>query len=264
MALASDKVDLTQELGQKPVLLLHGLGVYGESWWHQIQMLKQYGFNPIAPDLPGFGSTPCLTERWTVRRAAASVITGLDDRSVGQTVVCGLSMGGAVALQLAIDYPDRVSGLILINTFSALRPASVSEAVYFLRRGVKAYLRSPGDQAELVADRVFPSEEHAEWRRRLIDSIRASDPKVYKQAMIALARFDANQHLTEINTPVLVITGACDTTIPPNVQKRMAQKIPHADYQVIDGAGHGVIIDHYQEVNRLILNFVNRIYEKNE
>lgn len=242
------------------ILLLHGLGVYGESWWHQIQVLSENGFFPLAPDLPGFGLTPAEGKVWTVKGAAESAIKVLDEHDLGKTVVCGLSMGGAIALQITIDFPERIAGLILINTFSALRPSSFSEAFYFMRRGLRAYLRSPGDQAELVANRIFPHQEHAEWRARLVDSIRASDSKIYKQAMLALARFNANKYLEKINVPTMVITSACDSTIPPRVQERMANKIPRVEHHRIEGAGHGVIVDHYEQVNRLMLDFLRRVY----
>src|SRR5574340_230062 len=140
---------------RKAVLLLHGLGVYGESWWHQIQALFEHGYLPLAPDLPGFGTTPAGKGRWSVRSASASALQVLDQNGIDKAVVCGLSMGGVVALELAIESPERLDGLILINTFSALRPASLSEVVYFVRRGLRAYLRSPGDQAELVAGRLW-------------------------------------------------------------------------------------------------------------
>ncbi len=248
------------EEGRKTVLLLHGLGVYGESWWHQILALQEHGYLPLAPDLPGFGSTPADKGHWSVKSAAANAMRVLDMNGIDKAVVCGLSMGGVVALQLAIEYPARIGGLILINTFSALRPASLSEVVYFVRRGLRAYLRSPENQADLVAERVFPLPEHAEWRKRLVQSIKDSDPKVYRQSMLALARYNANRQLADIKIPTMVITGKRDSTVPPTVQERMAKKIPGARHHLVDGAGHGVIIDHAETVNQLILEFLNEIY----
>ena len=244
----------------RSILLLHGLGVYGESWGYQVQALAQAGFNPIAPDLPGFGNSPSPGRFWSVRSAAEAMVKLLDSKGINRTVVCGLSMGGTVALQMALDYPGRIAGLILINTFATLRPASVSEVVYFIRRGLRAYISNPGSQADLVAQRIFPYPEQAEWRVRLIQSIKASNPKIYRQAMLSLARFDVSRKLTRINTPVMVITGTKDTTILPRVQQLMAERIPGAERHLIDGAGHGVIVDHFAEVNRLLLEFMTRVY----
>ena len=242
------------------ILLLHGLGVYGESWWYQKQALHEAGYFPIAPDLPGFGSTPADEHSWSVAKAAESAVRVLDQAGIEQTVVCGLSMGGVVALELALSRPDRLSGLVLINTFAALRPANLGEVIYFVRRGARTYLRSPADQAEKVAQRVFPHPTQGEWRKRLVESIRSSDPVIYRKSMMALAKFNVSRKLDRITMPTLVITGTEDSTIPPQVQTRMARKIPGAVQYLIHGAGHGVIVDHYEEVNALLLDFLAQIY----
>lgn len=244
----------------KSILLLHGLGVYGESWGYQAQALTQAGYRPFTPDLPGFGNSPAQGGYWSVRSSAEVMVRLMERERINRTVVCGLSMGGTVALKMALSWPDRVSGLVLINTFAALRPASVSEIAYFIRRGLRAYIVSPSSQAELVARRIFPYPEQAEWRVRLIESIRASNPNIYRQAMLSLARFDVSRQLGKICMPVMVITGANDTTILPRVQQAMAERIPGVQQHIIDGAGHGVIIDHVDEVNRLLLGFMANIY----
>lgn len=252
--------DESQVSEGKSVLMLHGLGVYGQSWWYQKQALTALGYHVVTPDLPGFGSTPPQEGRWSVKNAAQFALMEMDRAGREQFVLVGLSMGGVVAQEIALSQPHRVRGLVLISTFAALRPESLSEMTYFIRRGLRAYIASPTKQAELVAERVFPYVDQAEWRALLIQSIRESDPKVYRQAMIALARFNFNHQLAKINVPTMVITGDEDSTIPPRVQKRLVEKIPGAVQYVIQGANHGVIVDHYQEVNQLLTGFLDRIY----
>jgi len=242
------------------VLLLHGLGVYGQSWGYQRQALTELGYQVVAPDLPGFGRTPPMEGRWTVKKAARFALAEMDRAGHEEFVVAGLSMGGVVALEMALSLPQRIRGLVLINTFSALRPGSLSEVVYFLKRGLRAYIASPAKQAELVAQRIFPNPIHAEWRELLVQSIRESDPIVYRQAMLALADFNVNDKLSKINIPTMVITGDEDSTIPPKVQARMAKKIPGSVQYLVRGANHGVIVDHYEEVNQLLIEFLGRIY----
>lgn len=244
----------------KSILLLHGLGVYGVSWAYQVQALSQAGFASQTPDLPGFGKSPAVSSWWSVKTAGVEMIRLLDQEQIERTVLCGLSMGGAVALHMALTYPERVNGLVLINTFAALRPSSVSEVVYFLKRGLWSFIVSPGSQARLVAERIFPKPDQDQWRELLVESIRNSDPKMYRQAMIALSRFDVTRQLETLQLPVMVITGKNDTTIPPVVQRKMAVQITEAEHHEIEDAGHGVIVDHYAEVNQLLLKFMSRIY----
>jgi pimeloyl-ACP methyl ester carboxylesterase len=245
---------------QKSILLLHGLGVYGESWGYQVQALESKGYRVLAPDLPGFGKSPPAEKTWSVDSAALAMVRLLDEQTIDQTVVCGLSMGGTVALRIALMHPERVNGLVLISTFAALRPRTLSEVIYFFRRGVRSYLTDPGQQARLVAERIFPNRDQSEWRELLVKSIQASDPRIYKQSMLALARFNVTRQLSSLHLPVMVITGGSDTTIPPAVQARMAESIPGAQHYLIDQAGHGVIVDHHAEVNQLLLEFLAKIY----
>jgi len=214
----------------------------------------------LAPDLPGFGDSPAIGNWWSVKSAGVEMIRLLDREKIERSVLCGLSMGGAVALHMALTYPDRVTGLILINTFAALRPASISEVVYFLKRGLWSFIVSPSSQAKLVAERIFPKQDQDQWREFLIESIRNSDPRMYRQAMIALGRFNVTRQLEKLQLPVMVITGKNDTTIPPIVQRKMAARIPNAERYEIEDAGHGVIVDHYAEVNQLLLQFMTQVY----
>ncbi|MRR31794.1 alpha/beta hydrolase, partial [bacterium] len=218
------------------------------------------GYFPLAPDLPGFGKSPPIGRWWSVEAASDEMLRLLDGKKIERTVLCGLSMGGTVALHLALTRPERAAGLVLINTFAALRPASVSEMVYFIKRGLWSFIVSPSSQAELVADRIFPKPEQNEWRGLLIESIRNSDPKMYRQAMISLGRFNVTRQLSSLKMPVMVITGKNDTTIPPVVQRKMAASIPRAEQYEIEDAGHGVIVDHHDDVNRLLLKFMAQIY----
>ncbi len=245
---------------EKSILLLHGLGVYGDSWGYQRLALTEAGYVPLTPDLPGFGKSPPIGKWWSVKAASEEMIRLLDRMNIERCVLCGLSMGGTVALHLALTQPERTAGLVLINTFAALRPASVSEMVYFIKRGLWSFIVSPSSQAELVADRIFPKPEQNEWRELLIESIRNSDPKMYRQAMISLGRFNVTRQLSSLKMPVMVITGKDDTTIPPIVQRKMAAGIPGAEKYEIEDAGHGVIVDHYAEVNQLLLKFMGQVY----
>lgn len=245
--------------GDPCLLLLHGLGANAESWYFQLNGLSPRGYRLIAPDLPGFGRSPFAGKRWDLNRAVGQVVELMDQLGVVQFIPVGISMGGAAALLLAHRFPRRVEGLILINTFSSLAPGSLSEWVYFLRRGWRAFLRSPADQAWIVAERVFPAPDQAAYREMLVESIRSADPKVYRQAMVSLARFNFNRRLAAICAPTLVISGAKDTTIPLDKQHELAKKIPGAEHVVIPDAGHAVIADQPAMLNEQISRFLEKI-----
>src|SRR3990172_8580936 len=91
--------------GRKAVLLLHGLGADAASWTLQLPVLTAAGFRPIAPDTPGFGQSPYDGGGWSIRRVAAGMAGLLKELKTGPAHVVGLSMGGTIAQQFALEYP---------------------------------------------------------------------------------------------------------------------------------------------------------------
>ena len=242
--------------GHPPVILLHGLGSMGESWQLQFQPLAALGFRVIAPDVPGYGWSPWPGGKVSIPRFADLIAQFMDGVGASPAHIVGISMGGTIALQLALDHPQRVKSLVLVNTFARLRPQSLGEWLYFLRRAVMARLVGVEKQADLVAWRIFPKPEQEELRETLRRQILQADASVYRATMSALFRFNALPRLREIQVPTLVVTGSEDTTVPPRVQEeQLARGIPTARHVVIPGAGHAVIADSPEAFNQVLVEF---------
>jgi len=242
--------------GQPAVLLLHGLGVDGSSWGYQIPPLSEAGFRPIAPDLPGFGRSVAAAGRWTIAKVTGDVVRFVVGLTGKPVVVVGLSLGGTIALQIALDYPQWVEKLVLANTFACLRPQRFDEMGYLLGRFVVANLRGKEYQAGMVARRLFPNAEQADLRREITDRILLADQRIYREAMQSLALFDVRHRLAEIQVPTLVISGQRDTTVPLFNQRVLVQRIPGARQVIIPDAGHAVIVDQVAAFNRELIGFV--------
>jgi 3-oxoadipate enol-lactonase len=243
---------------QPVIFLLHGLGTEASSWVYQMQALGDAGYRPIAPDLPGFGRSKFLSEKWSIRETAKVISSLADELGIERFHLAGISMGGTIALQMAIDFPEKIFSLVLINTFATLQPKKLNEAFYLLKRYFRARLRGAGSQAELTASRIFPKPEQEELRRELISHIRQTDPVVYRTAMRELGLFDARKRLKDIHLPSLVITGENDTTVPLENQHDLAAGIPDCRQVFIANAGHGAIIDQPDAINRKLVEFFNQ------
>jgi len=242
--------------GHPPVILLHGLGSQGESWQYQFPPLEELGFRVIAPDIPGYGWSSWPGGKVTIKRFAELIAQFMEGIGAVPAHVAGISMGGTIALQLALDYPDHVLSLVLVNTFARLRPQSLGEWLYLLRRAITARLMSMEKQADIVVQRIFPKPEQQALRDSLRTQILRADPAVYRATMGALFRFDVESRLRDIRVPTLVVTGEEDTTVPPTLQKtQLAQGIPGAQHVIIPGAGHGVIVDNPQAFNEALVAF---------
>ncbi len=239
--------------GRQAVLLLHGLGSAGESWALQFPDLIAAGFRPLAPDVRGFGHSS-YPGRWSIPEVVADLRALLDVLDIARAHVVGISMGGVLAQQFALDYPERLERLVLVNTFARLRPGSLGGWFYFLLRLILVYTVGIETQARTVAQRIFP--EHPEARATLQKHIQMANPHAYRAAMRALALFNSSARLREIQAPTLVVTGLADTTVPPENQAELAQQIPHAHWLRIPGAGHGLIATHPDPFNAALVAFL--------
>lgn len=242
--------------GSPAVLLLHGLGADGSSWTPQLPPLSQAGFRPLAVDIPGFGRSRYDGRGWSIQRVATLVSDLVTKLATGPVHVVGLSMGGVIAQQFALDFPHLTRTLVLVSTFARLRPQTLSQAFYFLRRILLVHAVGLPAQAEVVARRVFPRPEDEEVRRQVVLRITQADPRAYRAAMRSLGLFNSVPRLGEIKAPVLVVSGEDDTTVRPDLQKQLADAIPGARQVIVPEAGHAVAIDRYEVFNRLLLEFL--------
>ena len=244
--------------GHPVVLLLHGLGAEASSWTLQMPALIGAGFRPLAVDTPGFGQSAYDGSGWSIRRVAAEMAGLLDNLHSGPAHVVGLSMGGTIAQQLALDSPRLVRTLVLVSTFAVLRPDNLSGWMYFMQRLVLVNTLGLPAQAKVVAQRVLPGPQNAQFREMLVDTICRADPRAYRKAMTSLGMFNSLKRLGEIKVPTLVVTGADDTTVAPSRQQSLVNGIAGARQVIIPGAGHAVPVQQAERFNRELLRFLKQ------
>jgi 3-oxoadipate enol-lactonase len=242
--------------GNPPVLLLHGLGADSSSWTLQLPALTGAGFRPIVPDAPGFGLSPYDGRGWSIRRMASQMAGLLENSGIGPAHVVGLSMGGVIAQQFALEFPHLTRKLVLVSTFSVLRPETLSGWGYFAQRAAVVLFLGLKAQAQVVARRVFPDPKDQALREMFISIVSRADPHAYRRAMLSLGLFDSRKRLRQINAATLVLTGAVDTTVSPVRQKLLVDGIPGARQVIIPDAGHAAPVDQAEKFNRSMLDFL--------
>jgi pimeloyl-ACP methyl ester carboxylesterase len=242
--------------GSPVVILIHGLGVTGDSWVLQIPALIQAGFRVISPDIRGFGRSGYLNERISIVTLAQDVRYLINTLGIAPVDLVGISLGGTIALQTVLDEPQVVHRAILVNTFARLRPKKIRTWIYLAMRFVAASLFGLRYQAHVVGHGLFPSPDQAYLRQELYNQIMLANPKAYRGATRALARFDVRHRLSEIQNPVLVVTGEMDTTVPVDTQTKLAKGIKNSKHIIIPGAGHGVTVEKPDLFNAAILEFL--------
>lgn len=239
------------------VLLLHGLGSCGEDWPLQLAALAPT-YRVLTPDLPGHGRSTPPPGRPTVQEYARSMIDLLDGVGDRSAHFIGLSLGGAVALQCALDFPDRVRSLVLVNSFARLRSGAVGAGRGLLRLllVLLAPMRWVGDW---VAAGLFPGAEQAALREAAAARLASNPRRAYRAALYAAARFDVRPRLWEVSCPTLIVAGDRDRTVPLTAKHELTKGIPGARLAVVPDSGHATPLDQPQAFNDLLLRFLAEV-----
>jgi len=260
---ARTPISLEYRLDQSPtkdapvVVLLHGLGSCGEDWALQRPSLLPY-FTLLAPDLRGQGASP-MPDGWpTIEDLAGDVLLLLDRLEIRSAHVVGLSLGGAVALQLAADEPVRWRSLIAVNAFARLRATRGA-----LQRGIeRTWLAATGQMDELgrrVADGLFPDGRQEAFRAAAAARLAGNRPLTYFKLLAAVGRFDLRSRLEEIRAPTLVMVGEQDTTVPLVCKLELAAHIPGAHLAKFPGSRHVTPLDDADSFSARLLEFLRSV-----
>lgn len=220
-----------------PLLLLHAFPLDRRMWAPQLAALAD-GARVVALDFPGFGESSAAP--FSIEGAAGVVAEFLAARGVPKAIVCGLSMGGYVALALARNHADKISGLILADT-----RAGVDDSTARANRDKSiALVNEKGSSAlfEAMAQKVLSDAARAEWPELVarLKGIAAEQPAASVVAALAALRDrpDANPGLKDIAVPTLVIVGENDTVTPPLAAANMSAQIRGSKLVHIPDAGH--------------------------
>lgn len=253
-----DAVDLAYtELGSgQPLVLIHGLGGAQDNWQLQVPAFAPF-YRVITLDLRGHGQSPKPRGPYRMSQLAADVAMLLMRLKARPAHVIGLSLGGAVALQLAIDEPDLVASLVLVNTLPRFISSQWRQRLQGARRFLDAYLGGMDKVADQVAARLFPAVQQTPLRLEAASRLALNDPASYRASLWAVARFDVTFLLDLITCPVLVIAGEQDTTLPLEAKRRLAKQLPRARFLVIPQSGHATPIDQPEAFNAAVLAFLN-------
>lgn len=248
------------DVGPGPaVVLIHGFPLDRSMWHFQTAEVGSI-YRIIAPDLRGVGSTAAPDGVYPVDLLADDVIETLDALELDDPVVIGgLSMGGYVALSIALRYPGRVRGLMLMNTRAAGDPPATAQ----VREDLARELEATG-KPDAVVDSMFPKlcapityARHPELIEPLRERALRANPRGLANTLRGLAtRPDRTAQLGQIAAPTLVLAGADDQLIPIGESQTLADGIPGARLVTIPEAGHLAPVENKAATNAAILDFL--------
>lgn len=243
-----------------PLLLIHGFPLSGRIWQPQLEALKG-DFRLIAPDLRGFGNSDAPEGPYSMDILADDMVGLLDHLGIERAVVCGMSMGGYVLLNMLDRHPHRVGGACFMVTRGGDDDAAGKERRVKLAREVL-------DKGAQVVSSAFASvlfsSQAGDGERELIAEVcrimERTRPSGLAGALIAMAgRPDYSHRLAGFNLPSLVIGAEFDQAIPPGESRLMAESLPDARLAIVPDAGHMAGMENPEFVNRELHRFLSEI-----
>jgi pimeloyl-ACP methyl ester carboxylesterase len=237
----------------RTILFIHGAGSNGHTWHRQIEALGK-NHSPIALDLAGHGRSAGVEGLSTVNDYADFVAAFLDALKIKSAVILGHSMGGAIAMDLALRHGARVEALILSCTAAKfnLPPDHIE--------GLRAITMGRAPQA-FHTDGYSPTTVKSNFdvvREGWMEQIK-TDPRVRYTDIVASAKVDLRDAIAKIDRSTLVLAGADDKGTTPADAEFIAGKIRGAKCHVIADAGHYIPRERPDEYNAAIERFVSEL-----
>jgi len=245
----------------EPLVLIMGLGGSRRSWIFQKRAFRKY-FKVITFDNRGVGGSDKPNGPYSMTIMANDTIGLMDYLGIEKAHLLGVSMGGEIAQEIAIQYPERINKLLLCCTF-AYEPEGHTAEYYEGLDVENAYSR---DALRCVSARKIMANDYSlAFNNRLMRTVITLLSKVFARALPeegiseqfkALLNHDTLDRLYMIQAPTLVITGTKDRLIKPESSDVLAGKIPDVKLVKVEGGSHAFFIGKYTRFNREVLNFL--------
>ena len=235
-----------------PLLLIHGLGSSTKDWDAQVADFSRY-FKVITVDLRGHGQSEKPASPYSIPLFAEDVATLV--RQMGEAAhVAGISMGGMVALQLAVDFPELAKSLIVINSQDEvlLDTREVRSAVR-LRKMIPRLLGMKR-MGKVLGKKLFPDPGQEHLRKLIAKRWAENSVKDYIKSVNAIAGWSVRKQLKTIQCPVLVVASEWDYT-PVAAKETYVKLIPNAQLKIIPNARHAVTVEKPEELNEVMIGF---------
>ena len=209
----------------------------------------------IAFDVRGHGRSSRPPGPYSVAEFAQDAVALLRHLNAAPAHVVGLSMGGMIAFQMAVDSPESVRSLVIANSGPAMILQKASQRAMVKLRFAVVRLLGMRALARMIAKPVFPKREQQQLRQTVMNRLAENDPRAYLDALRAIDGWSVAEHISKIRCPVLVIASDQDYT-PVEWKRAYAAQIPGAVVAVLRDSRHVAPMDQPEEFNRVVLEFL--------
>jgi pimeloyl-ACP methyl ester carboxylesterase len=240
------------------LVLIEGLGAALYLWEKQIPELSKY-FTVIAYDNRGVGRSDKPAGPYTINMMAKDLSGLMDSLKISKAHILGVSMGGFIAQEFALLYPEKVDKLVLAAT-----SAGGKDHIAMSQETLALVLAASGDSREMIKKKlslVYSKEYVSDDSvfEHLVD-LRVDNPQpqeAYQAQAMAGVTFDRSEDVKNINIPTLILGATNDVLVPIQNSYNLNKKIKNSRLKVFDGMGHQFFVEKSKEFNKDVIDFLN-------
>jgi len=245
------------------IIFIHGFPLNKSMWDIQVEALKE-NYRVIAYDIRGHGNSDPGIDEFFIELFVNDLLRLMEKLEIEKSILCGLSLGGYIALSAVLKHPDRFDGLILNDTQCIADTPEIKEnrcqaIIRITKNGVEQY-------ADEIIKNLFAPESFSK-KKNVIVAVKEMIISTPKQSLCntlhALAeRKETCDQLPEINIPVLIMVGKEDKITPIAAAQQMHEKMFNSKLEIIQQAGHLSNLENPTAFNAHLMNFLELVGKK--
>jgi pimeloyl-ACP methyl ester carboxylesterase len=246
--------------GSVPVIFIHGFPFDKSMWDRQLDALKTT-HRVIAYDIRGFGRSTDEESALNIDLFADDLIQFMDKLDIDKAIVCGLSMGGYIALNAQKRFPDRIAALVLCDTQCIADTPAAKE------KRLKSIDEIKEDGVTDFNERFIRNVFHKDsllHKKDIVENLKkvvyTNSQHIITQGLTALAaRSETCSTLNKVNIPTLIICGSDDVLTPPEQSEYVHKHIKGSEFHIIENAGHVSNLEQPDEFNKYLIKFLSHL-----
>jgi 3-oxoadipate enol-lactonase len=242
------------------LLFVHGLGSSSRDWENQVPYFSER-YRVVTPDLRGHGKSDKPPGPYSIPLFANDIAELIRTLDLGPSHVVGISLGGFVASQLAVDHPDLMRSLVVVNSAPELPADTFRERLRtkkeLLLRRLIVQLFGMRTLGRFLGKKLFPKPEQTDLKSTFVERWAENDPRVYLYTLAAISRWSVRERLSSIRCPTCVVSGERDF-LPMSLKQEYIAKTSNAELVVIPDSGHLTPVDQPERFNEALMSFLTK------
>jgi len=253
-----NKIELHYEIsgiGQS-LLFIHGLGSSSRDWEQQVGYFSK-DYRVITFDVRGHGLSDKPPGPYSIQLFSNDTLDLISSLDLSPVHIVGISMGGMIAFQLAVNSPESLKSMTIVNSAPEMATHSLKDRLQIFQRLIVFRLFSMRKIGQVIAGKLFPNADQQELRSMMIERWAQNDKRAYMDSFKALLGWTVMEHIKNIQLPTLVIAADQDYT-PMSLKESYVSKMPNAQLKVIKNSRHATPIDQPEEFNTALASFLSK------